>query len=141
MEAGLKTLNRGQKNQQVQRNRRPRKRMSENGPCHWQVVPKSLRYDDLKMLDCIRLDAKSHNQNNRARKKPKEHKDRHRGRTTLGTQRTQLMDVDSDSSVQKKGRGGVNRTNRIMSESDNDIAIKNVRKESRPVINSDKVWF
>ena len=148
MEARLKMLNRGQKNQQVQRNRRPRKRMSENGPqqghitpCHWQVVPKSLRYDNLKMLDCICLDAKCHNQNNRARKKPKEPKDRHHGRTTLGTQRTQLMDVNSNSSVQKKGHWGVNWTNWIMSESDNDITIKNVRKESCPIINSDKVWF
>jgi hypothetical protein len=58
------------------------------------------------------------------------------------------MDVDSDSpdsEVEKKGRGEVNRTNRVMSESDNDIAITNTKnikgKESRPIIISDKVWI
>ena len=45
----------------------------------------------------------------------------------------------------KKGHKGVNRIYwRIMSESDDDIAItrpENIRKESRPITISDKVWF
>jgi hypothetical protein len=51
------------------------------------------------------------------------------------------VEGDSDSEVQEKGNKGFNRTNRIMSESDSDVAItNNVRKESRPiVIISDKV--
>ena len=156
MGAGLKTLYRGQKNQQVRRNRRPCKRTSENGPQQGHMTPccrcrvlKSLRYDALKIFICICLNAKSHNQNDRARKKPEEPKDHYCGRTfQMGSEDENPLpvDVDSDSEVPKKGSKGVNWTNQIMSESDSDVAItKNIRKESRPrprlIIISDKVWF
>ena len=90
------------------------------------------------------LNAKSHFQNNQARKKTREPKDHYCGRTSKARHEDENPPpVDVDSDVQKKGCKGVNQIyRRIMSESDNDVTItKKVRKESRPITISDKVWF
>ena len=84
----------------------------------------------------------SHFQDSQARKKTGEPKGHYSGRTSeVGLEDENPPPVDVDL---KKGHKGVNRIyRRIMSESsDDDVAItKNVRKESRPITISDKVWF
>ena len=56
-----------------------------------------------------------------------------------GTEDETPSPVDIDLKVRKKGHKEVDQ---IISESDNNVAItENVRKESQPIIISDKVWL
>jgi hypothetical protein len=56
-----------------------------------------------------------------------------------GTEDKTPSPVDMDLKVQKKGHKEVDQ---IILELDNNIAItENIRKESRPIITSDKVWL
>ena len=73
-------------------------------------------------------------------KEAREPKDRQRGRMSQReTEDETPSPVDIDLKVQKKGHKEVDQ---IISESDNNVAItENVRKESRPIITSDKVWL